>query len=63
MRTKGARPRIPPSGAQLVGLARPSRDTDQVDEDLDLLARFYTAEALTSVQDGNRFRVDLNYRF
>lgn len=32
-------------------------------KDLDLLARLYTAEALTSVQDGNRFRVDLNYRF
>jgi hypothetical protein len=32
-------------------------------KNLDLQTRFYAAEALTSVQDGKRFRLDLNYRF
>ncbi len=31
--------------------------------DLNVVARFYSAEALTSVEDGNRFRVDWNYTF
>ena len=28
-----------------------------------LLARFYKGEAITSVQDGERFRFDFNYKF
>jgi len=28
-----------------------------------LMARFYVVEAITSVQDGSRFRADFNYRF
>jgi len=31
--------------------------------DMNMVARLYIVEALTSVQDGNRFRVDFNYKF
>ncbi len=30
---------------------------------MNLVARLYLVEAITSVQDGNRFRLDFNYRF
>lgn len=30
---------------------------------INILARLYLVEAITTVQDGNRFRVDLNWRF
>jgi hypothetical protein len=30
---------------------------------INLLARLYLVEAITTPQDGNRFRVDLNWRF
>lgn len=33
------------------------------DARMNLLARFYLAEALTTVEDGKRFRADFNYRF
>ncbi|HVR35060.1 MAG TPA: putative porin [Methylomirabilota bacterium] len=32
-------------------------------KNLNLLARLYLVEAITTVQDGNRFRLDLNWRF
>lgn len=32
-------------------------------QDLNLVARLYLARAITTVQDGKRFRADLNYRF
>lgn len=32
-------------------------------QDLNVLARLYLVEAITSRQDGNRFRADLNWRF
>ncbi|MCS3904084.1 hypothetical protein J2T55_002117 [Methylohalomonas lacus] len=32
-------------------------------DDLDLRARLYLAESIATPQDGNRFRLDLNYRF
>jgi TRAP-type mannitol/chloroaromatic compound transport system substrate-binding protein len=31
--------------------------------DFNLLARFYVVEAITTRQDGNRFRLDLNWKF
>ena len=34
-----------------------------IDSSMNLMARLYLAEAITSVEDGNRFRVDFNYRF
>lgn len=32
-------------------------------KNVNLLARLYVVDAITSIQDGNRFRLDLNYRF
>ncbi|MCP4654253.1 MAG: hypothetical protein GY856_02420 [bacterium] len=32
-------------------------------KNMNLVARLYLVEAITSVQDGNRFRLDFNYRF
>ncbi|MGB5474944.1 MAG: hypothetical protein WBQ78_15895 [Gammaproteobacteria bacterium] len=30
---------------------------------MNLMARLYLVEAITSVEDGNRFRIDFNYSF
>jgi hypothetical protein len=30
---------------------------------VNLLARLYVIEAITSVQDGNRFRLDFNWKY
>lgn len=32
-------------------------------KNMDIMARLYLVEAITSVQDGKRFRIDLNYKF
>lgn len=34
-----------------------------VSKNINILARLYIVEAITSVQDGNRFRIDLNWKF
>lgn len=34
-----------------------------ISSNINLLARLYLVEAITTVQDGNRFRLDLNWRF
>jgi hypothetical protein len=34
-----------------------------ISKQINLLARLYLVEAITTVQDGNRFRLDLNWRF
>ncbi|MDB6054477.1 MAG: hypothetical protein JWN25_2000 [Verrucomicrobiales bacterium] len=34
-----------------------------ITKDLNLMARLYLVDAITTVQDGNRFRVDLNWKF
>jgi hypothetical protein len=33
------------------------------DPKMNLMARLYIADAITTVEDGNRFRIDFNYRF
>lgn len=32
-------------------------------KDLNLLARLYLVESITTVEDGKRFRIDLNYSY
>jgi hypothetical protein len=34
-----------------------------VSKNINLMARLYLVDAITTVQDGNRFRLDLNWRF
>ena len=39
------------------------RYAQQLTRSLQVMVRLYLVKAITSVQDGNRVRVDLNYRF
>lgn len=39
------------------------RASTMLTKSLNLVARLFVVEAITSVQDGNRFRLDLNWRF
>jgi hypothetical protein len=39
------------------------RATYVITKDINLQARLFLVDAITSVQDGKRFRVDLNWKF
>ena len=32
-------------------------------KNINLVARLYVVDAITTIEDGNRFRIDFNYRF